>query len=91
MGDPNFDPAHGANTIVILINMLFFITRQLSFFSEQFRGVQTMTCKQLAQGCYGVSRVGVQPTTFELQCRTVSIEPRRPVGGSCRKLVALAN
>ena len=36
-----------------------------------------MTGKQLVQCCYAVAWVGVEPTTFELQDRT--IEPRRPV------------
>ena len=33
-----------------------------------------MTCKQLVQGCYAVAWEGVEPTTFELQCRTLSTE-----------------
>ena len=37
-----------------------------------------MTGKQLVQGCYAVAWVGVEPTTFELQGRTLSTEPRRP-------------
>ena len=38
-----------------------------------------MTGKQLVQGCYAVAWGGVEPTTFELQGRTLSTEPRRPV------------
>ena len=39
-----------------------------------------MTGKQLVQqGCYAVAWVGIEPTTFELQGRTLSIDPRRPV------------
>ena len=35
-----------------------------------------MTGKQLVQGCNAVAWVGVEPTTFELQCGTLSTEPR---------------
>ena len=37
-----------------------------------------MTGKQLVQGCYAVAWAGVEPTTFELQGRILSTEPRRP-------------
>ena len=39
---------------------------------------QTLTCKQLVQGCYAIVWMGVEPTTFELQGRTLSTEPQRP-------------
>ena len=35
-----------------------------------------MTGKQLVQGCYAVAWAGVEPTTFELQGRTLSSEAR---------------
>ena len=38
-----------------------------------------MAGKQLVQGCYEVAWVGVEPSTFESQGRTLSTEPRRPV------------
>ena len=32
--------------------------------------------KQLVQGCYAAAWVGVEPTTFQLQGRALSTEPR---------------
>ena len=48
-----------------------------------------MTGKQLVQGCYAVTWVGVEPTTFELQGRSLSTEPRRPVNvGQAKRCTA---
>ena len=40
-----------------------------------------MTGKQLAQGCYAVAWLGVEPTTLELQGRTLSTELLHSVTG----------
>ena len=38
-----------------------------------------MTGKQIVQGCYAVAWVGVEPTTLDLQGRTLSTEQWRLV------------
>ena len=57
---------------------ILFITRQSPFFRERMnQRRETVTGKQLIQGCYAVARVGVEPIAFELQGRTLSTEQRR--------------
>ena len=41
-----------------------------------------MIGKQLVQGCYTAARVGVEPTTIELQGRSLSTELLHPVIGN---------
>ena len=36
-----------------------------------------MTGKQLVQGYYAVAWVGVEPTTFDMQGKTLSTDPRK--------------
>ena len=60
-------------TLTLMVLMLIYYTPVVILLWTN-RRCETMTGKQLVQGCYAATRVGVKPTTFELQGSTFSTE-----------------